>query len=146
MKEDKLQLEPQHKKRKSSKPTIIAVGILILAAVGGSSFYAGLKLGEKRGAEIVAKKITDTLNPLNLLSNNPVLPGTVVGNISQVDSQSLTLKLANGDEKKLRLTDKTQVTQQSNTLKISDLKTGQQVTVFVKQDTKKDQALRVLVR
>jgi hypothetical protein len=146
MKDDKIQLEPRQKKSKNKKPVLSLLIILALVGISAGSYYIGLRQGEKKGAEALTAKIADTLNPLNVLSNNPVFPNSAIGPITKVESDSITVRQANGNEKKLLITDRTQITQKTNTLSAKDLKKDQQVTVIFTKESNKEKATRIIVR
>ncbi len=135
--------------RKSNKrhyAKSVVVITLLVGASAGIGYYTGFQKGKEQGGEAAIKKITEAINPLNLIANNPVLPGTVIGQVTEVGNNVITIKQVNGQEKRIALSESVQVTQQSNTLDISAVKQGNQVTVFVKKDGNKESATRIIIR
>jgi len=147
MKEDINTTAGQSKKKTANKTIFYTVGTIVLVgAIAGGSFYAGTQYGKKRAQDTISQKVTQALNPLSLLSNNPLLPNSFIGSISKIDNGTITIKLATGEQKKVEVNSTAQITQQSKTLTVNDLKTDQKVTVFVKKDGDKQVATRILVR
>ncbi len=120
--------------------------VIVGALAAGGGYYVGFQKGKAEGGEAAIKKIGDALNPLNLLANNPVLPNTVMGQIASVGNDSITITQINGQKKQIEINHSTQITQHTNTLNISDLKPGNQVTVFVNKQGKLETASRIIVR
>lgn len=136
-----------HRKTKNIHYAKTLVAAILLVGLSGSvGYYIGFKKGKTEGGEAAIRKITEAINPLNLIANNPVLPGTVIGQVTAVGNNVLTVKQVNGQEKQISLSENIQVTQQSNTLDISAVKQGSQVTVFVKKEGSKELATRIIVR
>lgn len=147
MKEEKQESTQSQTKKSKKKPVLLTLaGILVVGSAAGGGYYAGLQKGRSEATKIITGKITETLNPLNLLSSNPIFPGSVIGQVTKVESDKITVKKANGEEKTIAIASTTQVTRQSETLKVSDVQKGQQVTVFVKKDGDKETATRIIVR
>lgn len=147
MKEEKQESTQSQTKKSKKKPVLLTLaGVLVVGAAAGGGYYAGLQKGRSEAAEVIAGKITETLNPLNLLSSNPIFPGSVIGQVTKIESDKITVKKANGEEKTIAIASTTQVTKQSETLKVNDVQKDQQVTVFVKKDGDKETATRIIVR
>lgn len=104
MKEEKQESTQSQTKKSKKKPVLLTLaGVLVVGAAAGGGYYAGLQKGRSEAAEVIAGKITETLNPLNLLSSNPIFPGSVIGQVTKIESDKITVKKANGEEKPLQL-------------------------------------------
>lgn len=133
---------------KRSVAPLILLSVLMLGIGAGLGYWQGYTKGKKSGVQAVTSRITNLINPLSALSNNPLLPNTVIGIVSNADSKEMTVKLANGDQKKVLLNDATVVTKEDKTIKLTDIKKGTAVTIFVKTDKKggTQTANRVIIR
>lgn len=125
--------------------TMLLVVILVVVSAGGG-YAAGFQMGKKEGAKAAVKKVTDLLNPLNAVSDNPLFPQTILGKVADVSKSSITVTLANGEEKSVPLNEKTKVSQQDQAKSISDIKKDSQVTVFTTGKDKEKVANRVVIR
>lgn len=131
------------------KQIIVSVSVVIaLIASSGIAFYSGIQIGKKEAAKQINTKIGQFLNPLNALSSNPLFPNSVIGKVSTVNPKSITVKLINGKIETIQVSDKTLITQQTKTLKPSELKKDANVTVFTAKTTNKKDlvASRIIVR
>jgi hypothetical protein len=123
---------------------MLVVMIVLLSAAGG--FWAGNTYGQAKGKKAAVGQITDLLNPLNAISNNPAFPYTVIGKVSKVNNQKVTVKLPNGDEKSVAISDKTKVSQGSNVKTINDIKKDANITVFTIGKGSNEAASRIIIR
>jgi hypothetical protein len=147
--ETQAEQDTRSKKNKgfSKKPVVfIVLCSVVIGAAGG--YFGGYQMGRKAAAREVSKRITDIINPLNVLSSNPLFPHTVVGKVTNVGQKELTVKQLNGDSRKIIIDSKTQITQQAKSLVVTDIKKDASVTVLLKQDSNKDQDLasRIIIR
>ena len=125
--------------------TVLLVVIVIFISAG-TGYFAGYKMGQKSGAKKVVQKVTDLLNPLNAVSNNPLFPHTFVGKVTDINDNAITIKLANKEEKKVALTKTTKVSKQNKVLGIRDVKKDDQVTIFTIGKDSDTTANRVVLR
>lgn len=125
--------------------TVLLV-IIVIFISAGTGYFAGFKMGQKSGAKKVVQKVTDLLNPLNAVSNNPLFPHTFVGRVADINDNAITIKLANKEEKKVALTKTTKVSKQNKVLGIKDVKKDDQVTIFTIGKDSDTTANRVVLR
>lgn len=125
--------------------TILLVIIVIGASFGGG-YYVGFVSGEKAGASAAINKAKDFLNPLNAISDSPIFPNTLLGKVTEVSKTSLTVKLANGTEKKVVLADNTKYSTHDKAISQTDVTKNSQVTVFTTGKDNEQTATRVVVR
>ena len=126
---------------------IIILLVTIIVAGSGRYFYQkGFDKGTEKGKKDAVKNVTDILNPLNAISNSSVFPYTVIGKVTKASATELTIKLPNGDSKKVAMNDKTRVSQGTKVLSISDIKADSAVTAFTTGKDKDQVATRVVLR
>ncbi len=118
----------------------LAIGLAVLLAVGGSSFYGGLKYGESKAAPAGARfqvfgqgaqrggASAGTQQRANRGG------GFVSGDIMSVDDKSLTIKSRDGGSRIILLSGSTEVSKFSAGA-LSDLQVGDSVTVTGKTNT-----------
>ena len=148
-----MQVDAPSEKKTSKGPvfnrSVLNTVLLVLIVVGGSvggGYYLGFRMGEKKGAEAAINKAKDFLNPLNAISDSPIFPNTLLGKVTAVSKTSLTVKLANGTEKKVVLTDNTKYSKQDKVLANSNVAKDNQVTVFTVGKDNEQTATRVIIR
>lgn len=135
-------------KKQSKKFFVTVSAILVIALIviaGASGYFVGYEKGKAKGGELALKKIGDLVNPLNLLANNPVFPSTSIGKVTKVNDKQITVRLANGEERKAELTDKTLVTKKTDAAKLGDVKQNDQVTLMTRQENQKTVATRIII-
>lgn len=120
--------------------------IIVVVLSGGIGYFAGFQMGRRQGGKDVVKKVTDLINPLNAISDNPLFPSTVLGVASEVNDTSIKVKQPNGSEKTIIVTDKTSVTKGDKTLTYKDVKKGASVTVLTTGKDKEQTATRIVIR
>jgi hypothetical protein len=129
--------------------SILNTLLLVILVVGLSasiSGFVGYQLGKREGARLAVKKVTDFLNPLNAVSDNPLFPTTTIGKVSAISKTSVTVKQPNGSEKTIPLDSKTRVTQQDKNKSIDDVKKNTEVTVFANGKGDDTVANRIVIR
>lgn len=131
--------------RRDLLQTILLV-VIVIGLSAGAGYLAGFQMGKKEGARLAVKKVTDFINPLNAISDSPLTPGTVLGQVNSINDSSVTVKMANGKEKTVVITNKTTVTQGDKTLSVKDVKEGANVTVLTQGKDKDTTATRIVVR
>ncbi len=120
--------------------------VIVVALSGAIGYFAGFQMGRRQGAKDAVKKVTDLINPLNAISDNPLFPSTILGTASAVNDTSITIKQANGSTKTIVVTDKTEVTKGDKTLTYKDVKKGANVTVLTVGKDKDQTASRIVLR
>ncbi len=125
--------------------TVLMVAIVITISAGGG-YFAGFQMGKREGARLAVKKVTDFINPLNAISDNPLFPSTVLGKVSGVSDTSVKVKQTNGKEKTIIVTDKTVVTKGDKTLSIKDVEKNAPVTVLTQGKDSDQTATRIVIR
>lgn len=136
------------KKRIFDKGTMIIV-LLVFVLVGsaaGVGFWVGNLYGQRAGTRNAVSKVTDLINPINAISNNAAFPYTVIGKVSSIGSNEITVKLPNGDEKKVAVSSKTKVSQGSEVKTLNDVKKDANITVFTTGSGSDQIANRVIIR
>lgn len=114
-------------------PFTFALVAIVSAGIGGAvGFWRGTEYGKKQATSQAVKAIADIANPLSLLANNPLFPGTVVGKVTEANDKAMTVKLINGESKKIAFDDKTTISKENKVLAKSDIKKDVSVTVFTK--------------
>jgi hypothetical protein len=135
----------QKKPRNRTKTILLSLGVVLLVLIGaGLGYLAGLQKGKELAKQEITKKVTDLLNPLNVLSSNPLFPNSVVGKVTTANATEITVKQINGESKKVTIDKDTQVTKQSKEVTASDIKAENEVTVILKKDS--DTAARIIIR
>ncbi|MDQ5885840.1 MAG: hypothetical protein QG628_237 [Patescibacteria group bacterium] len=135
----------QKKPRNRTKTILLSLGVVLLVLIGaGLGYLAGLQKGKELAKQEITKKVTDLLNPLNVLSSNPLFPNSVVGKVTTANATEITIKQINGESKKVTVDKDTQVTKQSKEVTASDIKAENEVTVILKKDS--DTATRIIIR
>ena len=133
----------QRIKQLPKKPLIIlGVVILVTGSVAGA-YQIGFNRGHDAG-KAQAKKEQVT-NPFSLPLGQSPFSTFLSGKISKIDDDSITIDSNKGQKETIQLTDKTKITKKTTTLKKSDLKVGQKVTIFPNSQDKQT-ALRIVVR
>jgi hypothetical protein len=125
------------KKHSNKKLFYLIVVSVVLAGLLSSAFIGGYLMGEKKG-EASAKANN---NPLTN-SVNPIMPQIKTGEVLVVNKDSIKINGKTGEET-IKTSDKTLVTQKNETLQLSALKKGDQVTIFLNTD---DTATRITVK
>ena len=137
--------------RKNSKirrdvfQSVLLIFIIVVISLG-AGYAAGFQMGKREGAKAAVKKVTDLINPLNAISDNPLFPGTVLGKVDSVSSTSLKVKLANGKEKTVVINEKTVVTKGDKTLSLKDVTKDASVTVLTQGRDREQTATRIVLR
>lgn len=136
--------------KKTPLALIILLVIILTAAVSGSlGFWRGAMYGKQQATKETVRTLANIANPLNLLSNNPLFPNTIVGKVSDRTNSGMSVRLINGDVKKVVFDSKTQVTKGSSTLTLNDIKKDANLTVFTRTKDNKSSTLlatRILIR
>lgn len=136
--------------KKTTSQASIAIIVLLVAILvvisGWGGYFLGRKVGRTEGAKTTVSEVTDLLNPVKAISSNPAFPYTTLGTVVSVNDSSMKLKLADGTEKEIMLSDKTNVTKGSTALKVSDIKKDNKVTAFTSGKGKDQLAVRVIIR
>ena len=120
------------KKSRVNKSVVVAVVVtLISVAVLAGAFYGGYKMGEQRGLAAAKRQAP---NPFAAMADgNRMQARYKIGQIVAVNNGSIQLK-TNEQETRIAMNDKTKVTRKAEVLKLSDIKKGDQVTVFTNDD------------
>lgn len=135
----------QKKSNNRTRNIFLSLGVILLILIGtGLGYYAGLQKGKELAKQEITKKVTDLLNPLNVLSSNPLFPNSVVGKVTTANATEITVKQINGESTKVKIDKDTQVTKQSKEVTASDIKANNDVTVILKKDS--DTATRIIIR
>jgi hypothetical protein len=100
----------------------------------------GFSKGEEKGHEANTSSVNDFFNS----SSNPFRSLTV--KVKEVKDDSITIDTTRGETKTVKLNDKTKITKETDTLKASDLKPNQRITIFTQGSEDKLTATRVVVR
>lgn len=99
---------------------------VILLFVGlGVGFFAGMKYQSGKATTQNSRQFTNGRGQFG--QRNGMRP--VAGEILSSDSNSITVKLADGSSKIVLLSDKTQINK-AETASVSDLKSGERVAIF----------------
>lgn len=129
---------------KQQKTLLIVLGVIILVGLFLAYGHMSYKKGYDTGKEAGKKEVASTANLLSNLSN-PFQ--SLSGKIVDVNSTSLTIKTAKGENKTIALNKTTKVSKDSNTqLKISDLEKNQNVSVFTSAKGNDVVASRIIIR
>lgn len=133
-------------------PVIVVVAVIVLAGTFVLGYAAGHKAGREASSNAFKKGLSDLLNPINAISNSAIAPNTIVGKVDSVAGSKLTVKLVNGTTKTVIINDKTKLTKSGKSIKLSDVASNSNLTVFTQKQTSnssdKDNPLatRVIVR
>lgn len=128
--------------KRNKKVLLILLAILLAGVVLYGTYHSGYNKGYTEG-----KKHASSTSSLENLLKNPTMPfHTVTGEIKSVSGNSVTINTSKGEVKTIPLNDNTKITQKTTTLKTSDLKAGQKVTVFTNGDDKNVTATRIVLR
>ena len=133
-------------------PTVIVVAVLSVAGSYILGYSKGHTAGQQASSKALRDGISNLINPINALSNNPIAPYTIIGKADSISGSKLTVKMVNGTSKTVVVTDKTKITKSGKTIKLSDIANNTNLTVFTqKQDANssdKDSpnASRIIVR
>lgn len=139
----------QSSKRVRKQRDLLQTVLLVVIVIGmslGVGYFAGFQMGKKEGARLAVEKVTDFINPLNAISNNPLFPSTVIGKVKSVESTSVTVALANGESKTVVVSDKTVVTKGDKTLGLKDVQKGGTVTILTQGKGSEQTAKRIVIR
>ncbi len=136
--------------KRLAAPLLIILVIIVSAATGGAfGFWRGAEYGKKQATNQALKAVANLANPLNFLANNPVFPDTVIGKVTQASGTGISVRLVNGETKKILFASSTQVTKDNKVLTTNDIKKDSNVTVFIKsndKDKKTPTATRIILR
>lgn len=116
---------------------ILSIFIVVLLAVGGSMFLAGMKYQDSRGTSVAAASQApggarngNMQGPPNMQGGSGNMPGGFAsGEVVSKDNKSITIKLQDGSSKTIYFSSSTTVSE-TTTGSTSDLKTGQTVVVI----------------
>ena len=136
--ETKVAPASHHKKRIGLIAVSIAVVALVIASIFAAGYYYGQSVAEKK------QKKPDNL--LSQLGNSLSFAAPATGSVDKVDRMSITIIGSDNQPKTFSLTDSTRVTHQNTTLTLSDVKKGQNVTVFTTGNEKNLTVTRIIVR
>ncbi len=118
------------------KTKTIAIFLVIILAIGGGSFYGGIKYSQSQTAAKFANRGNGNFQPGAMNNATGTRSGTrtnggggmIVGEITAKDDQSITVKSRDGSSKIIFTFGSTQTTKQA-TGSLSDLAVGGQVSV-----------------
>ena len=127
-----------HKKRLGVIAVIIPVAALVIASIFAAGYYYGQSVAEKK------QKKPENL--LSQLGDSLSLAAPATGSVDKVDRMSITIIGSDNQPKTFSLTESTRVTHQNTTLTLSDVKKGQNVTVFTTGNEKNLTVTRIIVR
>ena len=123
------------------------VTLILVVVVGGAAFFGGIKYQENAGLKAEKSQSTNPFSGRNQFGRNQggntgttnntqtgvgqrrMWNGQLTGEITSVDSNSITVKSNDGSSKIILISDKTTISKAS-TGQISDLKVGEKVAVF----------------
>ncbi len=131
--------------RRDLLQTVLLV-LIVVAISAGAGYAAGFQMGKREGGRLAVKKVTDYINPLNAISDNPLFPSTVLGEVVDITDTSIKIKQANGSEKTIVINDKTRVTKGSDSLSFKDVTKDSNVTVITTGKDKDQTATRIIIR
>ena len=131
---------------KSNLAVMVLLTAVLIAISSAGGFYFGIQIGKKQGAQAAVTQVTDLLNPLKAVSNNPAFPYTSIGKVVSVNNSAMKLRLADGTEKEILLDEKTNVSKGSKALTLEDIKVDSNVTAFTAGKGKNQLAVRVILR
>lgn len=141
---EKIDIKKDFKKFKEGLGISTAVLVLV---VGGGAFFGGIKYQENAGLKAEKSQYTNPFSGRNQFENmrngntknntttqtgvgeKRMGNGQLTGEITSVDSSSITVKSNDGSSKIILISDKTTISKAS-TGQISDLKVGEKVAVF----------------
>lgn len=142
-KKDKLKFVKQFRfTPKEKKLWKVALGTLLLVALiaglVGAGYNRGYQAGKKAGVT--------TKNPYDFLNseNNPFR--SFSGTVSDVTKDSVTVDTNQGKKETIKITDKTKVTQKTETRAVSDITKGKKITVFAQGSGGDRAATRIVIR
>lgn len=148
-----MQVSSSENKKKFKFPDInramlntILLVLIIVVISGGIGYAIGFQYGKKAGAQSLIGKVTDFLNPLNAVSDNPLFPSTTVGKVDSANASKITVVQPNGDKKNIAINSKTKITQQDKTLSVDAIKKDNPVTVFTTGKGDDLTATRIILR
>lgn len=121
---------------------VVCIGLL----TGGLGYFVGFQLGKKEGARLAVKKVTDFINPLNALANNPLVPGSVAGTVMSIDASSIQVKDTKNKEVTIPINGRTKVTKGETAVTMKEVLKDSQVTVLTTGKDKKLVATRIVIR
>ena len=136
--DDKSSSAPHHKKRIGLIAVVVLVIVLVIASIFTAGYFYGQSVAEKK------QKKPDNL--FSQIGNTLSLAAPATGTVDKVDRMSITIIGSDNQAKSLSLTDSTRVTHQNTTLTLSDVKKGQNVTVFTTGNEKNLTVTRIIVR
>ena len=114
----------------------IAIFLVIILAVGGSSFYGGMKYSQSQTASKFASRGNGNFQPGAMNNTTGTKNGTrangndgmIAGEITAKDDQSITVKSRDGSSKIIFISNATETLKQASG-SLSDLAAGGQVSV-----------------
>lgn len=131
-------IKPAHKKLIKIGLIVLAV-ILLVVLIVKVSYNKGYKAGEKDGRKQVA-------STSSLLNNIKSPFQSISGKIAEIKDGKITIDTTKGEKKTVVINDKTKITKKRTTLKESDLKQKQSITVFTQGSGDDQKATRIVVR
>lgn len=133
-------LTPQQKKL-----VIIVLTILISVGLAAGAYKLGYDKGFTKGEE-QGKKAARSAGFNNLFNspNNPFR--SVSGEVKSISNDKIEVNTNQGDVKTIKIIDTTKITKKTDTLKVSDVKTDQKVTIFTQGQENDLTATRIVVR
>jgi Cu/Ag efflux protein CusF len=149
-----MDITPASQASKSKKPKLTAkkkrillilvailLGVGLLAGTYKLGYNNGFSKGEEKGKKSAAKSnLGDFFNS----SANPFR--SVTGEVKSVTNDTLEVNSSRGEVETVKINDKTKITKKTTTLKVSDIKPDQKVTVFVQGQDGDLTATRIVVR
>lgn len=100
--------------------------VIALIAIAGISFFGGMKYGQSQGRNLLGGQFQ---RGSNAQFGRMGLGRATVGDIVSLDSNSITVKMADGTSRIVNLSSSTTYSKTDTSSK-SDLKTGEKVAVF----------------
>ncbi len=126
---------------------IVVFAIVVLAGVAYGAYQYGRSSGYKQGYDFGIKNGRTTIStPRSLFSDNLPTPQITVGTIKSITADAMVINTSKGEVKEIKLNDQTKVTQKTTTLKLSDLKVGQKITIFTSGEQNALTATRIVIQ
>lgn len=108
---------------------VILIVVILLIAFAGGGFYAGMKYQQSQRGQFFRQFNNSQGGQMNQMKGRTDLR-PVAGEIISKDDKSITVKLQDGGSKIVLFSDNTSINKAGEGSK-DDLKTGQQVAVFL---------------
>ena len=130
---------------KQKKLILILVTILLGVGLIAGAYKLGYDKGFTKGEEQGKKSSRST--GLSELFSNPTNPfRSVSGEVKTVTTDKIEVNTSRGEVKSIKITEKTKITKKTTTLKVSDIKPDQKVTIFTQGQENDLTATRIVLR